>query len=491
MLQFLSKMSKAVRPGPTAQQTLAIVGGGFAGASVARFLAESGIKDLQILVFEPRETLGAGLAYDTQDPSLRLNVEASRMIAIPDEPSAFADWLKTTSCLTEDPDSVVDGDIVGAPQIFARREAFGRFMADRMAPYLADGAIRHIRETVETVTKVGGRWLLTGNLGAWVEADFLVIAATHPAPKAPRALQSALQGHPRFITNPAAGAALSSIRDQDRVLVVGTGLTAADIVASLSARGHCGEITAFSRRGMASKGHHLAPQSFSCCFSDEECSSARKLLAAVRRTIADAQSQGVTWHAVTDALRKQGLTLWTRLSETERKRFLRHARRLWDVHRYRLPPQAEAVWQQRLADGSLTLSCGRLIKIERGIQTIAVDLVSADKGLVERKPFDWVVLATGPDHASVLKSQSMYLSLESTGHLQADAYGLGIACDTAGRATGIDGLPQDDLFIAGPLARGTFGELMGVPEVARQAELVASGVAEALAVRQNAVKTPS
>lgn len=491
MLQFLSKISGAVSSRSTAKQTVAIVGGGFAGASVARFLAQSDIQDLQILVFEPRERLGAGLAYDTQDPSLRLNVEASRMTAFPDEPLAFADWLKSSSELDEDPEGVVLRDDADGPQIFARRAAFGRFMAERLAPYIQDGSIRHVRETVESVSRVGERWLVTGNLGAWIEADFVVMATTHPAPKPPRTLQSALQGHPRFMTNPTTGAGLSSIRNHDRVLVVGMGLTAADIVASLSARGHSGEITAFSRRGMAAKGHHLASQSFSCCFSDEECSKARKLIAAVRRTVAEARNAGVTWHAVTDALRKQGQELWMRLNEVERKRFLRHARRLWDVHRYRLPPQAEAVWQQRLADGTLTLAHGRLIKIERGIQTIAIDLISAETGLVERKPFDWVVLATGPDHGNVLKSQSMYLALESTGHLQADAYGLGIACDTAGRAIGVDGSPQADLFIAGPLARGTFGELMGVPEVARQAELVAHGVAEALALQKNAVKTPS
>ncbi|MVA49280.1 SidA/IucD/PvdA family monooxygenase [Agrobacterium vitis] len=485
MLQFISGVShlgayQAKSSISPARKTVVIVGGGFAGASVARFLAERQDEDLQILVFEPRAALGAGLAYDTEDPALRLNVEANRMIADAREPLAFVEWLRQSGALADDPDAQVECTGSDATQVFARREAFGRFMAERMAPYLEEGRIQHIRETVESVTRIGSRWLVTGNLGAWIEADIVVMAATHPAPKAPRALQSALQGHPRFLTNPVAGQSLCGVRATDRVLVVGMGLTAADIVASLSVRGHRGEITAFSRRGMSSRGHTLQPQDWSSSFSEDDCRSVRSLLRAVRRAVADAQAHGVTWHAVTDALRKQGQTIWARLNATERKRLLRHARRLWDVHRYRLPPQAQAIWQQRLAEGSLTLASGRMIKIERGIETIAIDLVVASTGLVERKLFDWVVLATGPDHASVLKSQSMLLTLESTGHLQADAYGLGIACDETGQAIGIDGRPQADLFIAGPLARGTFGELMGVPEVSRQAELVADRIANAV-----------
>ncbi|KUM27246.1 hypothetical protein AU467_02335 [Mesorhizobium loti] len=57
-----------------------------------------------------------------------------------------------------------------------------------------------------------------------------------------------------------------------------------------------------------------------------------------------------------------------------------------------------------------------------------------------------------------------------------DRHGLGIETGFDGHAIGPDGQVLAGLFIAGPLARGTFGELMGLPEVARHAQTVATEI---------------
>src|SRR5690606_20060422 len=98
---------------------IAIIGGGFTGATIARHLADRGFDSLQeITVFEPRQHLGAGLAYDTEDPSLRLNVAAHRMRAVPGDPGAFVRWLESSRSLAADPESISDGGI------YARRRDF-------------------------------------------------------------------------------------------------------------------------------------------------------------------------------------------------------------------------------------------------------------------------------------------------------------------------------------------------------------------------------
>ncbi len=74
-------------------------------------------------------------------------------------------------------------------------------------------------------------------------------------------------------------------------------------------------------------------------------------------------------------------------------------------------------------------------------------------------------MTTGPAHGSILQSQPFLANLEAEGLLTLCDTGLGIACDTRSVAISTKGKAVEGLFIAGPLARGTFGELMGLPQV--------------------------
>jgi uncharacterized NAD(P)/FAD-binding protein YdhS len=55
---------------------------------------------------------------------------------------------------------------------------------------------------------------------------------------------------------------------------------------------------------------------------------------------------------VLDAVRQQGQSIWQALTFADRQRFLRHLRRYWDVHRYRIAPQVAEVLEQRQREGA-------------------------------------------------------------------------------------------------------------------------------------------
>ena len=95
---------------------------------------------------------------------------------------------------------------------------------------------------------------------------------------------------------------------------------------------------------------------------------------------------------------------------------------------------------------------------------------------------DAIIVTTGPAHGNILRSQPFLAALEKAGVLTPCETGLGIACDLHARAVGADGLADQSLFIAGPLARGTFGELMGLPQVTEHAVFVAGEIEALLAV---------
>lgn len=473
--------------GTSKPPVVAVIGGGFTGAATAYHLAALGVAPVRIVVYEPRAILGAGLAYDTDEPVHRINVPAERMTLVPGDGEHFYRWLRATGALSEDPRATVEGG-----HVFPRRSVFGRYVAAQLEPLLADGTVAHRRTRVSIVTRLGnGTWKVEAEDGSVIVADVVVVATTHPSPQAPGVVGRALAGHPRYVPDATIPGALSAVRQGDRVLVVGTGLTAADVIAALDASGHAGDITAISRRGLRSRGHNLLPQEPFGEFAAVPVRSARALLRLVRQTVWEAAEHGVTWHAVFDRLRTQGGDIWRALPDTERRRLVRFLRPYWDVHRFRIAPQLENVIQHRLETGNLTVKAASIAAVRREKNDeIVVSLRPRHARDEIEVRYDAVIVTTGPGHRSILASQPFLGGLAAAGTLHADSVGLGIAVDEDSHPIGADGAPSRSLYIAGPLARGTFGELMGLPQVTEHAIFVAERVARDLRFSERASGEP-
>ncbi len=89
-----------------------------------------------------------------------------------------------------------------------------------------------------------------------------------------------------------------------------------------------------------------------------------------------------------------------------------------------------------------------------------------------------IILATGPAHDRLFEQIPALAGLAAAGRLEADPLGLGIAVDPQSRALDREGKGDDRLWVAGPLARARFGELMGLPQVLTHSENVAKSLAE-------------
>jgi len=83
-----------------------------------------------------------------------------------------------------------------------------------------------------------------------------------------------------------------------------------------------------------------------------------------------------------------------------------------------------------------------------------------------RETFDAIVIATGPAHGTVFATPPLLAQIGDIGLARPDPLGLGIDIDLQGHAIGRDGHVAGTLFVAGPLGRGTFGELTGAPDLA-------------------------
>ncbi|KTQ85246.1 hypothetical protein NS226_20510 [Aureimonas ureilytica] len=457
---------------------VAIIGGGFSGAALAYHLARRpDSAGARIIVVEPRERLGAGLAYSSAEPSHRINVPAGRMSLDTAEPDQFARWLEGARLL--------ENGERAASDVYAQRGLFGRYVHEALTPLVRAGRIEHCRARAERITReTDGRFRIQLSDTVELTADILALATTHPLPAVPSPLARVAQAK-GFLADPYDPAALAAVPDKARVLIVGNGLTSADMVATLDRLGHRGSIVTLSRNGLRSRGHALRPVEARGDFTSDPETSAVSLLRRIRREIEAAGREGLSWHGVLDAVRSQGQAIWQGLPERERARIVRHLRTIWDVHRFRIAPEVEATLERMERDGRLRRIAATLTGAEAVADGFDVKLRPRRSVEVETQRFDVIVNTTGPAHRSIIAAEPAR-SLHEADLIALDRVGLGLATARDGSALGSNGEPVEGLFIAGPLARGTFGELMGLPQVTAYAEHLAETLVHELARREPA-----
>ncbi len=475
-------MTTNARPGgdPTmapdrAVPRILVVGGGFAGAAFATHLfRDHPDAAFAVEIVEARATLGAGLAYDTADPVHRVNVAASRLSLFAERPDDFVDWLRRDPSDAEDPDSAMPGG-----GRYPRRAVFGRYAASslRDAAGRARGSLRHVRgRAVAASRHPSGGYAVRLADGRALECDLLLLATGHPPP-ATLAPFAALPPD-RLIADPWAPDALAAVDPARDVLVVGTGLTACDVIASLRARGHRGRILAVSRRGLLPRPRTTLPVSAYGDFATAPAATARALLRRARAAVAEAALAGRPWEDVIDALRRDAPVAWNALDLAEQRRLLRHLRPYWDAHRFQSAPQIDRALDAARRDGALVVRAASLVAARAEGERVAVTLrPRAAPDAPDTVLVGTVIDCTGPGHRSVVDTSPVLRSLAEAGLIQADATRLGLATDRQSRALDRQGVAARDLFVLGPLARAAHGELMGLPQVSTQPRAVAGLVA--------------
>nr|MCU0733476.1 FAD/NAD(P)-binding protein [Hyphomonas sp.] len=363
---------------------------------------------------------------------------------------------------------------------YPRRSVFGRYVNEHLLPFLERGRVRHVRQRVVNVERDTERWIVKSDTGAQQPADIVVLASTHPKPSIPAVLSKALQSDGRLIGDGASDTVTGSIAPDDRVLIVGTGLTMADIVAALDASGHRGMVTVFSRRGLLSRGHAAATGLPFGTFTGRQ-HTALGLLRSIRQQIRSVKQAGGEWQWVIDAVRAQAQEFWPQLGLEEQRKIVTRLRPYWDAHRFRVAPQVDRVLAAKRANGTLEVLAASLVFAEARDDAVVAGLRLRGTRSIRRLTVDKVIVATGPAHGEVLDAQSYMLSLAQAGWIEADDLRLGLRCDRQGHAMGSSRGPSPGLFVAGPLARATFGELMGLPQVSDYALAVANQISRELA----------
>ncbi len=448
---------------------IAIVGGGFSGTMVAVHLAQLATnRPHHIRLFERSERPARGLAYGTTCDQHLLNVPAGSMSALPDEPSHFFDWL-----CGRDP-SAHQGT-------FAPRRVYGEYLEELLADSIKRSNARIEVERDEVVdlefddhaTPVR----LTTRNGERIEADRVVLALGHPLPGQPQGLDSHGIG-PAFVANPWSGVALDDLAADDGIALIGSGLTAVDLIVEAHARGHRGKIVTISRHGLFPCRHQTSPAiprpHIAIAGGSKE--TARGLLRRVRSEVAVCQTQGSDWRSVVDSIRPVTQTLWRSLDDTERARFVRHLAPQWDVHRHRVAPQIDEMLQEMRQSGRLVVVAGRVVSLAEKNGSIEMSVRRRGASDSETIHVRRVINCTGPARDVSHGSSALLRSLIARGIGRPGPLALGLEVSDSGALIGHDGRKQDRVFAIGPLLKEHLWETTAVRELRLQASELARRV---------------
>ena len=261
------------------------------------------------------------------------------------------------------------------------------------------------------------------------------------------------------------------------MLLIGSGLTAVDVLLALRQDGHRAPITVVARHGRWPAAHAPATPPYPNFYSElAREATVNGAVAAFKRQLRAAAARGIGWQPVLDALRPDLGRIWALWPLAEQHRFLQHLAGLWAVARHRSPPQNAAAVVALTAAGLVQMHVGTVREIIPDGDLLRVRVGphgAAGAWLVAQH----VINCAGPllDYARI--AAPLVVSLREAGDLTPDPLHLGLLTNAHGALLADDGTASPSLFTLGSSRRPAYFESTAVPELRLQAAALAQHLA--------------
>jgi uncharacterized NAD(P)/FAD-binding protein YdhS len=431
---------------------ITIIGGGASGTLLAvNLIRNGGDAPLELNLIEKNSRLGRGVAYGTAHDFHLLNVPAAKMGAFPDRVEHFHEWLTANGY------DYAAGD-------FVPRKIYGEYLRQIFAGAIAgknpNTKINLIEDEAVDVLFERGEATVVLQSGERLPTDKIVLAFGNSLPPHISTENQEYIKSEKYFQNPWCASVGGKIAKTDDVLLIGTGLTAIDLMMSFYYGKHTGKIFALSTHGLLPAVHAPAPLYSS--FAEEVLAQSKvtSLLKIVRRHIEKAEN----WRSVIDAMRPATQKVWQKLNLTEKRRFMRHLRRIWDVSRHRMPPQCAAILQKLQSAEQLNVLRGKI----RNIETVDNKFIVTYGKNGELK-VDAIINCTGSESNFTKIDLPLVKNLLAKGCIKPDDLFLGLEANSDGTLTDSRGQYSGVFFTLGTALKGTLWESTAMPEIRAQA----------------------
>lgn len=449
-------------------KTITIIGGGASGTLLAINLVRSSHgQPFEINLVERRKSIGRGVAFGTDRDAHLLNVPAGKMGAFPDDTEHFHRWLTLKGHDYE-------------PTSFVPRRIYGDYLRasldeelENMPPHLK---FSFVGQQATDITIEGSEMSVVLQSGQALRSDTTVLAFGNFRPPHPTVEDLSFLKSEKYFQDPWDPQMYRRLDPRDSVFIVGTGLSMVDVVLHLFRQGHEGRITAISTRGLLPSVHKLG-YTYSA-FDDELNGLSRitDILKVVRKHISIAEDTGSDWRAVIDSLRPVTQEIWLRLPLTEKRYFMQHLSRYWNIARHRMPAEAAPVLDSMRANGRLDILKGRLKQIEVD-DFCGFQITYATLGEIQTATSDVLINCIGSESNYSRVESTLVRNLMRSGRIRNDALSLGLDATPDGALIGRDGRASDRLFTLGTALKGILWETTAIPEIRVQAKKLSDLIA--------------
>lgn len=450
--------------------SIAIIGGGFCGAATLIQLVRQSEFPLNIVLINKENPLSKGLAYNSYNERHVLNVPAGKMSMFPEDPDHFINWIRSK----KEYSAFVDDEL---PEVYIPRVIYGEYLEEifndtleNLPEFIKVNIIKD--EVIDLNPQDSGYSVILKN-GSEFFADKVVLALGNFNPDNPKIRDNSFYNSKKYFQNPWTREAVEGLKDNENVLIIGTGLTMVDNVLSLIESGFKGKIYSVSTNGYFPLSHKKRKPYTDILEELHPPYEMSKLFSLFRKHIKIVLSKGITGEAVVDAVRPKTQEIWLSLSTDDKIRFMSHIRHLWGVARHRLPKNIFLQMQDLISKGRLEIIGGRLQEIKEISDHVLVILNEKGSGNPKELIVSRVINCTGPKTDITKIDQPLVVNLLAKGMIAPDEMKLGINALPNGAVIQRDNSLNLNLFTLGSLLKGILWESAAVPELRVQTKSLA------------------
>ena len=415
-----------------------IVGGGASGVLVAVNLLRKS-ESCEVILVEPNQKLGLGLAYSTKDSEHLLNVPAGRMSGLVEEPGSLCEWAKVDE------------------NAFLSRQDYGRylnFLLERELSRVGSDRFKHLENWVVGIEHLGNGYRCTLESGDFVDSDKVVLAVGNSDSLVPEFFRE-LSTSSRVVRDVWREGLTTEF---DNVAIIGTGLTFYDIALSILRNRPRAVIHGISRNGLLPSPHlrHRAPALPVPVNARLSAQGIRDYLSSV----------GDRWREAQDGIRHDLQEIWAAFPEEEKKTFINQYFRWWNSLRHRSAPEIDERIKSLMQTGQVIIHKASVESISEVSDDLLLKLSNGETLKVNQ-----VINGCGNQ---MVATHPLIEKLVQSGLLARGPLGYGVACDTKTLALkDAQGRTHSGIYGIGPILIGELLETTAIPEIRVEADLIA------------------